>query len=282
MLATTAKSENPGAARGHARLVVEVVGGQSTVTGAYSVEPLKILVPKPRGQSAWACAGSFGGGLVAGDRTRLDVKLGPGAVCFISSQASTKIYRNPLHRPCSHETRAVIESGGILVFAPDAIQPFADSIYSQRQEFHLADGAGLVLLDWFGSGRAARGERWQCSRLHCRNEAFMAGQRVFLDSILLDQSGGPPSSPMRAGRFNCFAMLLLLGKPFGPMSTRLVANVSARPIERNLSLLSAASSLPHGAVLRVAGEEVEAVAREVRGHLALLADILGEDPWRRK
>jgi len=45
---------------------------------------------------------SFGGGLVAGDETQVTIKLGEQTRCFLTTQASTKVYRNPFGRPCGH------------------------------------------------------------------------------------------------------------------------------------------------------------------------------------
>ncbi|HTA28889.1 MAG TPA: urease accessory protein UreD, partial [Candidatus Cybelea sp.] len=75
-----------------ARLEVDVVAGQSAATAACASNPMKLLVPRARGGSVWACVGSLGGGFVAGDETSLDVRLGAGARCFLTTQASTKIY----------------------------------------------------------------------------------------------------------------------------------------------------------------------------------------------
>ncbi len=160
---------------GHAHLTVERVAGQSAVTSSWSSNPIKVLVPKPRGMSAWAYTSSFGGGMVGGDQTHLDIEVGALARCYMGTQASTKIYRNPRRAACSHFTRARLGSHSLLVFAPDPVQAFAGSTYAQRQEFHLEAGASLVLLDWFNSGRAARGERWAFSRFSSRNDVFLAG-----------------------------------------------------------------------------------------------------------
>src|SRR5436190_22176180 len=62
---------------GHASLCVEIVGQQSAVTSAFACSPLKLLIPRARGESAWAYLSSLGGGLLAGDQNRLDLKLGP-------------------------------------------------------------------------------------------------------------------------------------------------------------------------------------------------------------
>lgn len=280
MLAT--KPGKPPVERGHAHLAVKMVFGQSTVTSAWSSEPVKILVPKSRGVSAWACTSSFGGGMVGGDQTRLDLNLGAETRCFVGTQASTKIYRNPSRLPCSHITRACLESNSLLVFTPDPVQAFAGSTYSQRQEFHLARGAGLVLLDWVSSGRAARGERWEFSRFKSRNEVFIAGERIFLDSIFLDSADGSLDSPMRAGRFNCFATLLFVGEPLRAAANQLLEKISAKSVERKSPLVVSASPICGGAVLRVAGEQVESVGREIHHHLDFLSAFLGDDPWARK
>ena len=50
---------------------------------------------------------------------RLDLMLGYETKCFMSTQASTKIYRNPHKRPCGHVTEARLEPGAVLVFAPE-------------------------------------------------------------------------------------------------------------------------------------------------------------------
>lgn len=267
---------------GHARLTVEMVFGESTITSARAASPLKLLTPCSRGKSVWACTSSFGGGLVAGDETRLDVHLGPGARCVIGTQASTKVYRNPNQLPCSHTTSAVVETGALLVFAPEPVQAFADSVYTQRQEFHLAAGAGLVLLDWYSSGRAARGERWAFARFQTRNDVFLAGQRAFIDSTLLDSADDLLSSPHRTGRFNCFALLLFMGPLFQDTARRMLEETASTPTERRAALVCSASPVCEGAVLRAAGESLETVSHELHRHLKRLGDTLGDDPWSRK
>lgn len=269
-------------ANGCAHLEVELVFGESTATSSSATSPLKLLTPCPRGKSVWAYASNFGGGLVAGDETRLDLRLGAGARCFMGTQASTKVYRNPARLPCSHTTHATLESGSLLVFAPDPVQAFAGSSYRQRQEFHLAKDSALVLMDWFTSGRAARGERWAFDDFQSRNDVFLDGHRIFVDSILLNSNDGPLESPHRAGRFNCFAMVLLVGEPLCEAAAELLAEIASRPVERSATLLSSASPVQEGAVLRVAGEDVESVGRELKHHLKFVAELLGDDPWSRK
>lgn len=239
---------------------------------------MKLLTPVARGKSVWAYTSSFGGGLVAGDQTQLSIKIGDGARCFLGTQSSTKVYRNPAALPCEHTTHATVAEEALLVFAPEPVQAFADSHYTQRQEFHLAPTAGLVLLDWFSSGRAARGERWAFKHLESRNDIFVGGERALVDPILLNSD----ELAERMGRFNCLATLLLIGQPLKAASDTLLQQIAARPVEKRATLTTSTSPVRGGALLRVAGEEVEAVRRELSGHLTFLRDILGDDPWARK
>jgi len=269
---------NHGLDPGRAALDVQLVFGESTVTSALATSPMKLLTPRARGASVWSYTSSFGGGLVAGDRTQLRVNVSGGARCFLSTQSSTKVYRNPASLPCDHVTHAEVKDDSLLVFTPEPVQAFADSQYTQRQEFFLASGAGLVLLDWFSSGRAARGERWAFNHLESRNDIFIGGERALVDPILLSSD----ELTERMGRFNCLATLVLIGPLLKIAIETLLQRIAARAVEQRASLTTSASPVRGGALLRVAGEEVEAVRRELSGHLTFLHDMLGDDPWTRK
>lgn len=289
---------------GQAHLHCEHIAGKSAVTSVFATSPLKLLTPRSRGESVWAYLSSFGGGMVAGDETRLDLQLGPGTRCFVGTQAATKIYRNPSHRPCSHRVHAEAAENSLLVLAPDPVQAFENSSFRQRQEVFLHPTAGLVLLDWCCSGRVARGERWAFNHYSSRIEVFESSDkntnieeatstqnpkpetrnspRLFLDSLLLDPADGPLAAPMRLGRFNCLALLLLLGPPLQSAAQQLLATLAERPVARRAPLLSSASPIRDGALLRMAGESFEEVARELHTHLTFLPSLLGDDPFARK
>ncbi|MBM3847731.1 MAG: urease accessory protein UreD, partial [Verrucomicrobia bacterium] len=152
-----------------AELRVERVDGLSAITCLRSSGPLRLLSPRMRGPSAWVYLGSLGGGVVAGDQTSLCAEVGKSARLFLGSQSSNKLYRSD-HRPCSaHEMTLRIGEGAVAIVAPDVVQAFARSTYRQSQEVHLHPEGGLLLLDWFSSGRVAQGEKWNFAHLELRN-----------------------------------------------------------------------------------------------------------------
>ncbi len=282
MTALINRLETPPIASGSASLTVKLVAGESTVTSAQATTPLKVLVPRARGTSAWAFLSNYGGGVVAGDETTFQVEVGRAATCFLSTQASTKVYRNPRERPCGHRCHATVADDGLLIYAPEPVQAFADSSYVQRQEFHLGAGAGLVLLDWLSAGRSECGERWAFRRYQSRNDVFVRGERRVVDSVRLDSAVSPVSAAHRMGRYQCLAMLLVVGPALAAEAGRLLAAIAELPVARRGALVASASPVAEGALLRFAGESVELVRHELRRQLDFLAGRLGDDPFARK
>lgn len=262
-------------------LEIRRVRGVSTVTSALAENPLKLFTSRTGETSVWAYLSSYGGGFVAGDQTRLDLQLAPQTRCFLSTQASTKVYRNPGALPCGHQTIATLGEGSLLVFAPDPIQAFAGSAYAQRQEFHLAAGAGLVLVDSLSSGRVACGERWAFQCYASRNEVFVDGSRVFLDALRLRADENPGSPPLM-GRYNCLATLLMVGELVRAGAQALLDEIAAHPVSRAASLVCSASPVAGGVLLRIAGEQTAEVGQALRRHLQFVSPLLGDDPWARK
>jgi urease accessory protein len=212
----------------------------------------------------------------------MQVGLGPGARCFLGTQSATRVYRNSDSLPCSQRIRATLGPGSLLVFAPDPVQSFARSSYVQQQVFDLGPGAGLVLLDSYSSGRAARGERWAFSRFESRSTVHRDGKLLWGDSVLLDPADGPLDGPFRAGRWNCFAMLLVFGGSALPLAEAILGEFRGQPVLRGADLVFSVSPLREGAVLKIAGESVERVGQTLRRPLGGLATLLGDDPWARK
>jgi urease accessory protein len=270
------------AANGHAALTVSLVHGLSAATSAWARTPLKLLTPRARGESVWAYTSSFGGGMVAGDCTRLDVTVDAGARCFLGTQASTKIYRNPARLPCSHRTTALVKGDALLIFAPDPVQCFAASSYEQRQQFTLMPTANLVLVDWMTAGRTARGERWNFQRYVSRNEIVRDGKTLLLDALCLDANDGALDAKFRGGRFNCLATVALVGPLLSGHARALLDWCAAQPIEPQSGLVFAASPLHEGALLRFAGKSVEEVGRAIHARLGFVSGLLKDDPWQRK
>jgi len=269
-------------ARKIAEIEFSVVNGSTVVTRWRASNPFKLLVPHQRDRSAWVIGSNFGGGMLAGDEVDLTIASRAGSRGIFGTQASTKIYRSPAGATARQTLTAELEADSLLAVLPDPVACFADARYEQRQRFNLSVSASLVALDWFTSGRIARGERWAMERYRSLNEIVVDGRRIAHDAVQLDRADGPIDTPFRTGRFNCLATAFIIGPMFTAIASDLLTAVHARPMARQSDLLVSASPLPGGAILRVAGVSIELVKSQLCERLAFLNEPLGIDPWSRK
>lgn len=182
----------------------------STITYQY---PLKLISPPRNTQShlsALVFLLSYGGGLVGGDTISLHITVVPGSRLAVVTQGHTKIFRsgNP-SVTTRQELDVLVGDGAALCLLPDPVQPFAHSVYAQAQTFRLrGPDASLCLLDWVTQGRGARGEDWDLTRWHGRNEVWWSasasasvdkGRLLVRDTVKLDNKSSPGSGPNAGG-----------------------------------------------------------------------------------
>ena len=265
-------------APGTGLLDVVRVNRRSVVQRAYATSPLRLLTPRNHGSAAWVYASSYGGGLVGGDDLRLTVRVGREAAIFLSSQASTKVYRSRTRS--SLRLQADVEEGGQLIVWPDPVVCFADSIYLQEQRLNLAADAGLILVDTLSSGRRASGERWQFLEYSNRLSVCYGGRQILLDALRLSPSEGNLAA--RMGRFDVISTVAIVGPHWRDAAGRALAAIAERSVERQPDLLLAAAPVEQGCLLRVAGRSVEQVSAVIRGYLSGISSLLDDDPWVRK
>ncbi len=197
-----------------------------------------------------------------------------------------------------------IATGGALFLLPDPVTCFRNATYHQTQTFRLAHGASAALLDWYTSGRRARGEEWAFARYYSANEVFVGGVRTARDVVLLD--GGAGSAPGdddndnggggthglprrtladRMGPYACYATVLL----YGPLVQGVVRELEARiektsvfRVKEPLDVLWSLSGVhgdAGGRVVRVAGKETEEVKKWLSDALRGLVDVIGAEVY---
>jgi urease accessory protein len=270
---------------GAGRLVVARRGGESRVLSAFARTPLQLVVPRARGAAVWAFATNHGGGLVDGDDVALSVEVGDGACAFVTTQASTKVYRRRGDgRGASQRVDARVGEGGFLALVPDPVSCFAGARFEQRTTVDVAAGGALVLVEALVAGRVASGERWIFSRYDARLAISLGGVPLVHERLLLSPDDG--SIAARMGRFDAFATVVVLGDALAADARALLDDASSsRPARGDALQLSAsplgASGAP-GVSLRLAADGAETLSKRLRSILGFLPRHLGDDPFARK
>jgi urease accessory protein len=273
-------ARQPAPANGAGRLEVALIDGASSVVTCRATSPLQLLAPRARGAAAWILAASHGGGLVAGDAVELEISVGPGASAYVGTQAETKVYRAG-GGATRQRLDAEVGDGGLLALLPDPVSPFAGAAHGQEQRFALAPGGSLAVLDAVTAGRAARGERWALARYASRNEVRVGGALVLADAVRLVAGEGPPLH-LRLPGVELLATILLLGPRVAAGAAAALRAVAEAPTDGAAPVVTAASPLADGVLLRIAARSVEAGMAAARAHLSFLAGPLDGDPLLRR
>jgi urease accessory protein len=264
-------------APGTGRLEFTYVGGRTVLTRALAASPLKLLCPRRAKQSAAAYLATYGGGLVGGDHIDLSLTVGTGAGALVTTQASTKVYRSSLG--ASQSLHAQVASDGLLVLLPDPVVCFAGATYRQDQRIRLDGKASLVIVDRVTAGRVEYGERWIFDEYASRIFVWQGDRMLLHDALRLTRHGGVGVAG-RLDRFNCLAVVVLVGPALVEMAGQLISIARSMPVKRRSDFLMSAAPLGDGgALVRMASRSVESLDMALRDHLQSLTTLLGSDPW---
>jgi urease accessory protein len=221
---------------------------------------------------------TLGGGLVGGDDIQLTADVMADARALVTTQASTKVYRSL--RPSTQSVTARVGERALLAVLPDPVVCFADADFVQNQRYDLAPDASLVVVDWMTSGRHAAGERWKFSRYESRIDVTRGAQAIVFDAIVLE-----PNLDLVADRMDRFDVVVTAVLT-GPLVAAAIDGIARRieqPVTGRSDLVASVARLRDGgALLRMAGVNVEHVGRSLREQLAFLAPLIGDDLWSRK
>lgn len=288
-------------------VVVQKVGGRSSVTSCFSRYPLKFIIPKKVGSSktdaVWVYALNYGGGIVSGDHISCKFCVGDACTMVLTTQGSTKVYKS-VESKCSQQIlEARVGSNALLAIIPDPVTCFSTARYYQKQVFSVSSDSNLVMIDWITSGRHESGEKWDFDLYRSTNNIFLDdGQPLFLDTMLLEKETiGSVQEHMH--NYQVIAMIVILG-PKMQYIQNLVQNHVKKIMSEQLQHPSAALShqrdkVDHfiikpsfvascgafgpkriGLVVRVAAETTESVYNFLRHQLAPLEPMIGVPPYK--
>ncbi len=143
-------------------LAYERRGDRTELVHRYQKSPLQIMRPlyydEARPDLPYTLLMTTGGGVLQGDRQRLDISVGPGAAAHVTTQAHTKLYRME-HGYATSIVHLDLAAGSFLEYLPDPVIPFAGSRFAQRVRVTMEPTATLLIGETVYAGRLSRGER---------------------------------------------------------------------------------------------------------------------------
>lgn len=196
--------------QGHLYIKLSHREGYTYIADSYCVIPLKIAKPFYLDSTGeiFIYIMNPTGGMVQGDRYRLDVFLAPGAQAFITSQAATKIYRMEYDYAAATEFFEVKE-GALLEYFPDPVIPFASSRFIGETKIILERGSTAFIGEILFPGRIKRGEIFQYDFYSRRTRVFYQGELVYYDIIDLRPKEKRVDLPGIFESYTCYGQLTI-------------------------------------------------------------------------
>ena len=193
---------------------VQYSGGRSMVTRLFSSFPIRFMTSSMSAEVPHIFFLGFGGGILAGDESRVNISMKESSVMCLRTQGTTKIFKSKSDEiECGCKQNLVVELAKLsfFVYLPDPISGFRDSIYEQNQQFSLIGSASIVVVDWYTCGRGkTRDEFWAQKVIKSCNRVTIDNQIVIHDNLNLFTCEISGSIAEKVGEMDVFGSVILV------------------------------------------------------------------------
>ena len=202
------------------------------------------------------------GGILQGDRYRMDISLANNAVSHITTQGATRIYK----MNSNYATQLININVGkdcYLEFIPDQIIPFRNSRYYQKVSLNVDPSATLIYSEIIVPGRVAMGELFSYDLCYLKTIGQNIEKNIkFIDNCMLKPKNQNMNTLGMFGNHTVLASVYILTKN----EYALILNKKINSIIKNNDEVSGGSTiLPNnsGLVVRLMGNSSEIIKTEI-------------------
>jgi urease accessory protein len=175
------------------------------------------------GSGALVHLNNVSGGVLAGDRLELNVKVEDGAAAQMTTTGATRLYRHRAGAADSeHRARFSVGDAALLEYLPDTVIPYAGSRHVQSTEIRLGRGSTLFWWEILAPGRLAAGERFAFERLRVQTGIYAGPRPVVREDYLLEPGQKDPSAIPRMFEYSHVASLYAIQEGRPPAFWRLL------------------------------------------------------------
>jgi urease accessory protein len=126
------------------------------------------------------------GGILQGDRYRMDITLSKDALFHLTTQGATRIYRMDKNY-ATQVVNITVGEGCYFEFIPDQIIPYRNSRFYQKVLLNVHDNATMVYSELLVPGRVASGESFDYDICYLKTIAKnQDGELRFIDIAILE------------------------------------------------------------------------------------------------
>ncbi len=230
--------------------------GKTVVKEQYSKVPLftqrALYLEESLPSMAYIYIISPSGGILQGDRYRIDIKLKNSAYAHITTQGATRIYRME-NNYATQIVNVDVDDGCYFEFIPDQIIPYRNSRFYQTVNLNVHDNATKVYSEIIVPGRVATGESFEYDI--CYMKALAKNQKDilrFIDIAILEPKKHNLKTLGILGTFSVVGTMYILtmGKYVAELNEAINSSM-----QKFFKISGGATILPHncGVLVRMLG-----------------------------
>jgi len=202
------------------------------------------------------------GGVLQGDRYRMDISLTNQAISHITTQGATRIYK----MNSNYATQLIninVDKDCYLEFIPDQIIPYKNSRYYQKVLLNIDPSASLIYSEIIVPGRVAMGELFSYDVCYLRTIGNDTKHTTkFVDNCILDPKNQKLNSLGIFGNHTVVASVYILAPK------KFVNNLNQKintMLKNNAEIYGGSSILPddHGLLIRLLCNSAETAKTEI-------------------
>lgn len=255
---------------GELRLGFSIRHGRSVLHDLYRVAPLLVQQAlywdEAMPELPICSIISVGGGILQGDRYKIDISVGEGACAQVNSQSANRIHQMDANYASQYQ-KVTLASGAYLEYLPDFTIPYRGSRFINQTDIVIAEDATLLYGEMMMTGRKhhSEDERFGLDLLSMAVSVRRPdGRKLFAEKVLIEKDDPTVDYTAVMKGYDAFANIMCLTTP------ETAARIKER-FETNFPLespraISGVCRLPNaaGVMLRAVGIETYDVRKEVR------------------
>ncbi|HJU58834.1 MAG TPA: urease accessory protein UreD [Nitrososphaeraceae archaeon] len=217
------------------------------------------------------------GGVLQGDRYRIDINLRKNAVAHITTQGATRLYRMNKNF-ATQILNIILDSNCYFEYIPDQIIPYRDSRFYQSVNINLHDTATMIYSETIVPGRMAMGEYFDYDVCYLKTIAKNhIGTLKFVDTALLE----PKRNKLK--RFGILEEFDMLSNMYILTPSKYIGILSERISEdliHHKKVVGGSSILPNdsGIALRILGNTIDNIKEVIHNILKICRhEIIGAE-----
>ncbi|MDH3610904.1 MAG: urease accessory protein UreD [Nitrosopumilus sp.] len=246
--------------------------GKTIITKQYSQDPLllqRALYPEnSMPNMAYLYVMSSSGGILQGDRHKIDILLKKNALAHLTTQGATRIYGMNSNY-ASQIVNITVDENCYLEYIPDQIIPYKNSRYYQRVNLKVDENSDLIYSEILTPGRVAMGESFDYDICYMRTSCKNLGNKIrFLENLKIEPKKQQPQNFGLLGEYQTVGTVFILTRKKNVKELELTIN---EEIVKKDAISGGTSILPDdsGIIIRILGNKTDDVFNMVYNTLEI-------------